>query len=79
VSGPGFIGPPIWTLDKRQGQIIAVEREYQGSRFFELRFWADGGTKPTKQGVTFPPGEVASLAKALTAYASSIQPLDSGK
>lgn len=68
----GFTRPPIWQYPKRQGVILAGEREYKGARFFELRFWADGGSKPTKQGVTIPPEEVGDLAKALAAYAAKL-------
>lgn len=66
-----FTRPPIWSLPKRDGMIYAAEREFQGSKFFELRFWADGGTQPTKQGVTFPPDKVPELARALADYCAS--------
>lgn len=72
MIGQGFTRPPIWTRERRGGLIIAAEREYEGHRFFELRQWAENGTKPTKQGVTMPPEAVAELAQAMLDYATSI-------
>ena len=71
----GFTGPPIWTLKKRQCVLIAGEREYKGSRFFELREWTGEGEKPTAKGVTLPPDKVAGLAEALAAYVASRAPV----
>jgi hypothetical protein len=71
MMGEGFTPAPIWQTRKRGGFILAGEREYKGAVFFELRYWAEGGDKPTKQGVTFSPDEVGSLAEALAAYAKS--------
>ena len=65
----GFTGPPVWTLDKREGRLIAGEREYKGARFFELRLWVGDGVKPTGKGVTLPCEAVADLAEALAQYA----------
>ncbi len=67
----GFTQPPIWQVAKRDGFIIAAEREFKGAVFFELRYWAEGGAKPTKHGVTFSPDQVDGLASALVAYAES--------
>lgn len=67
----GFTSPPVWQYAKRGGLVLAGERSFNGETFFELRWWADGGTIPTGKGVTIPPSEVAALAKALTAYAES--------
>ncbi len=68
---PGFVGQPVWELAKHDGRLVAGEREFKGTRFFELRLWGgEDGTQPTKKGVTLPPGEVESLARALTAYAA---------
>lgn len=69
MSDNGFTSPPVWQMPKRGGLILAGEREYKGAVFFELRYWAEGGTKATKQGVTIPPDKVAELAAALNAYA----------
>jgi hypothetical protein len=71
MSDNGFTSPPIWQFHKRGGMILAGERSFKGETFFELRWWADGGTIPTGKGVTIPPGEVADLAKALAAYVAS--------
>jgi hypothetical protein len=71
MEGSGFTSPPIWQFAKRGGLILAGERSFKGEKFFELRWWADGGTIPTGKGVTFPPDEVAALSKALAAYAES--------
>jgi len=65
----GFTEPPVWTLERRDGVLIAGEREYKGTRFFEVRLWADEDT-PTKKGVTMPPDAVAELAEALADYAA---------
>ena len=67
----GFTGPPVWTFDKREGRLIAGEREYKGTRFFELRLWAGDGDKPTGKGVTMPCEVVAELAEALAQYVAS--------
>lgn len=71
MSDDGFTSPPIWKFAKRGGLILAGERSFKGETFFELRWWADGGNIPTGKGVTIPPGEVAALAAALSAYAES--------
>ena len=71
---PGFTRPPIWTLDKRDGRLIAGEREFKDARFFELRVWAGDGGTPTKKGVTIPLESVSGLARALTAYAATLTP-----
>lgn len=67
----GFTGPPVWELEKRDGRLLAGEREYKGALFFELRLWAGDGPKPTGKGVTMPCEAVASLAEALAQYAAS--------
>ncbi len=66
----GFTGPPVWTLAKREGLLVAGEREFKGSRFFELRLWAGDGTTPTGKGVTMPCDKVAEFAEALADYAA---------
>lgn len=71
MSNRGFTSPPIWQFAKRGGLILAGERNFKGEPFFELRWWADGGTIPTGKGVTIPPDAIAALAEALTAYAES--------
>ena len=71
MSDSGFTSPPVWQFVKRGGLILAGERSFKGETFFELRWWADGGTIPTGKGVTIPPYAVPELAKALSAYAES--------
>ena len=71
MAGDGFTSGPVWQYAKRGGLVLAGERSFKGETFFELRWWADGGSIPTGKGVTFPPNEVAALAKALAAYAAS--------
>lgn len=74
MSAAAFIGTPVWTHDKRGGDIIiAGVREFEGVRFFDIRLWANG-TTPTRKGATIPLDAVASLALALTAYASGNAP-----
>lgn len=67
----GYCSPPVWTLKRPGGVLIAGEREYKGSRFFELRLWAGEGDKPTRKGITIPCDAVAGLAEALVAYAAT--------
>ena len=69
MTRPGFTGLPVWELPKRDWVLVAGEREYRGSIFFELRIWAGDGTTPTTKGVTFPCEAVRSLADALLVYA----------
>lgn len=70
---PGFTGEPVWELARHDGRLVAGEREFKGTRFFELRLWSgEDGTQPTKKGVTLPPSAVESLAQALAAYAAQI-------
>ncbi len=71
MSDNGFTSPLIWQFPKRGGLILAGERSFKGETFFELRWWAEGGTIPTGKGVTFPPDAVPELAEALSAYAES--------
>ena len=66
---PGFTAPPVWELAKREGVLVAGEREYKEARFFELRLWAGEGATPTGKGVTLPCEAVRGLADALLAYA----------
>ena len=70
MTRPGFTVPPVWELDKRDGVLVAGEREFKGARFFELRLWAgDDACTPTGKGVTFGCDDVRGLADALLAYA----------
>ncbi|MBY8337927.1 transcriptional coactivator p15/PC4 family protein [Alteriqipengyuania sp. NZ-12B] len=67
---PGFTAPVVWELQKREGRLVAGEREFKGRDFFELRLWAgQHGDTATSKGVTMPIDAVADLARALTAYA----------
>ena len=70
MTRPGFTAPPVWELAKRDGVLVAGEREYKDARFFELRLWAGEGDKPTGKGVTLPCEAVRGLGDALLAYAS---------
>ncbi len=69
MTRPGFTAPPVWELVKRDGVLVAGEREYKDARFFELRLWAGDGDTPTGKGVTLPCEAVESLARAMLAYA----------
>ncbi|WP_301750366.1 transcriptional coactivator p15/PC4 family protein [uncultured Erythrobacter sp.] len=71
MEGSGFTSPPVWQYPKRGGLVLAGERSFKGEMFFELRWWADGGTIPTGKGVTIPPDAVPALAEALAAYVAS--------
>lgn len=68
----GFTRPPVWEQPTRKGLVRAGEREFKGSRFFELRLWKNEGETPTFEGVTMPVGTVEALARALTAYAATL-------
>ena len=60
------IGKPAWQYSKRNAFLFAGIKEYKGSRFFEIREWANGeDLKPTSKGVTMPPDAVESLHCAL--------------
>lgn len=73
TAPPGFVGEPVWELVRHHGRLVAGEREFKNTRFFELRLWTgDNGDVPTKKGVTLPPGEVERLAAALAAYAARL-------
>ncbi len=67
-----FTGPPVWTLERRGGVLIAGQRRYKGTDFFEIRLWVDEGSTATNKGVTMPPDAVAGLAEALAAYAAKL-------
>lgn len=70
---PGFTSEPVWELERHNGRLVAGEREFKGTRFFELRLWGgEGGSQPTQKGVTLPTSEVENLARALTAYAAEL-------
>lgn len=69
MTRPGFTAPPVWELPKREGILVAGEREYRDATYFELRLWAGEGETPTGKGVTLPCEAVRSLADALLAYA----------
>lgn len=69
MTRPGFTAPAVWELPKREGVLVAGEREYKAVRFFELRLWAGEGDKPTGKGVTLPCEAVRSLGDALLDYA----------
>ncbi len=71
MADDGFTSPPVWRFPKRGGMILAGERRFKGETFFELRWWAYGGSIPTGKGVTIPPDAVPDLAEALAAYAQS--------
>lgn len=71
MSRPGFTAPPVWELVRRDGLLIAGEREYKDARFFELRLWANDGATPTGKGVTMPCEAVGSLGRALLNYATA--------
>ena len=72
---PGYSRKPVWELHKRDGRLLAGEREFRGSTFFEIRLWAGSDeVKATPKGVTMPPGAVAGLAEALRRYAAGMPP-----
>ncbi len=65
--------PAVWTLDKGRERVIAREREFKGTRFFDLRLWVNEGETPTSKGVTIPCEAVGELAMALASYAKRQQ------
>lgn len=71
MSRPGFTAQPVWELVKRDGVLVAGEREYKDARFFEVRLWAGVGDTPTGKGVTMPCEAVRSLADAMQTYADA--------
>jgi hypothetical protein len=80
MSGlPGFTRPLVWEHSKRDGRLVAGQREYRGAEFFELRLWiGKNGDRATQKGVTMPLEAVPDLARALTAYAATLPPEAAG-
>ena len=80
MSGlPGFTRAPVWEHPKRDGRLVAGEREFKGAQFFELRIWTgENGDKATQKGVTMPLDAVPDLARALTAYVADRAPEAAG-
>jgi hypothetical protein len=80
MSGrPGFTRPPVWEHTKRDGRLVAGEREFKGAQFFELRLWTgENGDRATQKGVTMPLDAVPELARALMAYAATLPPEAAG-
>ena len=76
---PGFTRPPVWEHPKRDGWLVAGEREFKGAHFFELRLWTGAhGDKATRKGVTMPLEAVPDLARALAAYVADRAPEAAG-
>ncbi len=72
TGGPHFIGGPIWTHDKRGGDVIvAGVREFKGTLFLDIRVWANGGKTATPKGATIALDEIAGFARALGAYVAT--------
>ena len=42
MNGPDHIGGPIWQHRKFGVTLLAGEREYKGTRFFDVREWVEG-------------------------------------
>jgi Transcriptional Coactivator p15 (PC4) len=76
MSGPDYIGGPIWQHAKRGKIVMAGYREYKGKRFFEVREWAESGDGlvATGKGATWPPEAVASLIEALLQHSQAQPP-----
>jgi Transcriptional Coactivator p15 (PC4) len=67
MSGPDYIGGPVWQHRKRNEVRLAGPREYRGATFFDIRIWHDQGgdqLAPGK-GVTIPLDAIESLHRAL--------------
>ena len=75
MTGPNYIGGPVWQYRKARATIMAGEREFKGKRFFELREWLEGQPMTaTGKGVTLPDNKaVKSLYAALGEYLDSLQ------
>lgn len=68
-------GPVIFEVRKRGGKILrAAITDFRGSRFLDLREWAerDGNPVATPRGVTVPLEALKPLGEALTAASRQI-------
>lgn len=75
MTGPQFIGGPIWTHDKGGGTLfMAGIREYEGHSFLDLRIWTGHGKTATRKGATIPLDGIASFQLALATWVSGIAP-----
>jgi hypothetical protein len=63
----------VWAWPKRGGEVRASVSLYKGSRFLDLRWWAEkpGEHIATPKGVTIPLDAIADLGEALTAFATA--------
>ena len=67
MTGPDYIGGPIWEHRKRQEVRLAGEREYRGAHFFDIRVWHDQGDDVFRagKGVTIPLDAMEGLHRAI--------------
>jgi hypothetical protein len=72
MNGTDHIEGPAWRHRKARAILLAGEREFKGTRFFEVREWLDSDPlKATGKGVTIPLDAVESLYQALGNYLAS--------
>lgn len=71
----GSVPPPandelLWAWPKRGGEVRASLGVFRGSRFLNIRWWAEkpGEHVATPKGVTIPLDAIEDLVEALTAF-----------
>lgn len=67
MTGPDYIGGPLWEHRRRNEIRLAGPREFRGAKFFDIRCWhdqGDGQLVPGK-GVTIPLDAVEGLHRAI--------------
>lgn len=76
TAGNSASAPPpandelLWAWPKRGGEVRASLGVFRGSRFLNIRWWAEkpGEHVATQKGVTIPLDAIEDLAGALTAF-----------
>jgi len=63
----------VWAWPKRGGELRASVSLYKGSRFLDIRWWAEkpGGHVATYKGATIPLDAIEDFAGALAAHVAS--------
>ena len=63
----------LWAWPKRGGELRASVTVFKGSRFLDIRWWAEkpGGHVATPKGITIPLNAIEDFSGALTAHVTS--------
>ena len=76
MSGPDYIGGPVWEHRRRREVRLAGLREYRGATFFDLRIWheQDDGSLIPGKGATIPLDAVEGFHHALSEWLGRNRP-----